>query len=146
MFIKSLNVYKLETRLAKEELTEELESKPAREPGTQELSAYGFTAPVKQSSELVVEAGDYMLICAEENKRDLPASVVNAEVERMVEKIEHEQCRKVYKKERDQIKDEIKMLKAAARDYRSRFQRLVEDQSHVLNAENELFSAPDEEA
>ena len=107
MFIKNLNAYKLETKLAKTELTEALESKPARQPGTQELSAYGFTAPVKQSSELVIEAGDYMLICAEENKRDLPASVVKAEVDKQVEKIEQDQCRKVYKKERDQIKDEI---------------------------------------
>lgn len=109
MFIKNLNVYKCEKKISKEELTEALKSKPAREPGTQELSAYGFTAPVKQSSELVIEAGDYMLICAEENKRDLPARVVKAEVEKMVEKIEHDQCRKVYKKERDQIKDEVVM-------------------------------------
>lgn len=109
MFIKNINAYKLETKLAKAELTEVLESKPAREPGTQELSAYGFTAPVKQSSELVIEAGDYMLICAEENKRDLPASVVKAEFDKQVEKIEHDQCRKVYKKERDQIKDEVIM-------------------------------------
>lgn len=107
MFIKSLNVYKLEAKLAKAELTEALESKPARQPGTQELSAYGFAAPVKQSSELVIEAGDYMLICAEENKRDLPASVVKAAVEKKVESIELSQGRKVYKKERDQIKDEI---------------------------------------
>ena len=109
MFIKNLNAYKLETKLAKEELTDALESKPAREPGTQELSAYGFAAPVKQSSEIVIEAGDYMLICAEENKRDLPSSVVKAEVDKQVEKIENEQCRKVYKKERDQIKDEVIM-------------------------------------
>lgn len=109
MFIKNLNAYKLETKLAKAELTEVLESKLAREPGTQELSAYGFAAPVKQSSELVIEAGDYMLICAEENKRDLPSSVVKAEVDKQVEKIESEQCRKVYKKERDQIRDEVIM-------------------------------------
>ena len=35
--------------------------------------------------------------------------------------------------------EEIEMLRATARDYRSRFQRLVEDQQHVLNAETELF-------
>lgn len=35
--------------------------------------------------------------------------------------------------------EEIEMLKATARDYRLRFQRLVEDQQHVLNAETELF-------
>lgn len=37
------------------------------------------------------------------------------------------------------LEEEIEMLRATARDYRSRFQRLVEDQQHVLNAETELF-------
>lgn len=37
------------------------------------------------------------------------------------------------------LQEEIEMLKATARDYRMRFQRLVEDQQHVLNAETELF-------
>ena len=35
--------------------------------------------------------------------------------------------------------EEIEMLRATARDYRHRFQRLGEDQQHVLNAETELF-------
>ena len=30
-------------------------------------------------------------------------------------------------------------LKAAARDYRERFQRLIDDQAHILKAENALF-------
>ena len=31
------------------------------------------------------------------------------------------------------------MLKAAAKDYKIRFNRLVEDQKHILNAETALF-------
>ncbi len=41
--------------------------------------------------------------------------------------------------ERDQLKAEIEMLRATAKDYRARFLRLVEDQQHVLHAETELF-------
>ncbi|MBQ6951477.1 MAG: DivIVA domain-containing protein [Clostridia bacterium] len=41
--------------------------------------------------------------------------------------------------EKDALQEEIDMLRAAARDYRQRFLRLVEDQKHVLNAEEELF-------
>ena len=37
------------------------------------------------------------------------------------------------------LEKEIAMLKAAAKDYRVRFNRLVEDQKHILNAETELF-------
>ena len=107
MFIKNLNVYLLEKTISADSLTKALSEKPASEPIAMELSTYGFAQPHKQSSDLVIEAGDYMLICAEESKRDLPASVAKAKVDKHVEEIESSQCRKVYKKERDQIKDEI---------------------------------------
>ena len=41
--------------------------------------------------------------------------------------------------EKAALEDEIKSLKAAAKDYRDRFQRLLDDQQHVLNAESKLF-------
>ena len=41
--------------------------------------------------------------------------------------------------ERKALGEEIEMLKAAAKDYRERFERLVEDQQHVLRAETKLF-------
>ena len=43
------------------------------------------------------------------------------------------------KEEKERIENEISILKSAARDYRSRFLRLVEDQTHVINSESELF-------
>ena len=41
--------------------------------------------------------------------------------------------------ERKALEEEIEMLKAAAKYYRERFERLVEDQQHVLRAETKLF-------
>ena len=41
--------------------------------------------------------------------------------------------------ERKALEEEIEMLKAAAKDYRERFERMVEDQQHVLRAETKLF-------
>ena len=41
--------------------------------------------------------------------------------------------------EKKALEKEIDMLKAAAKDYRARFQRLIEDQQHVLKAETGLF-------
>ena len=41
--------------------------------------------------------------------------------------------------EKAALQEEIDMLRAAARDYRSRFLRLVEDQRHVLSSEKALF-------
>ena len=52
-------------------------------------------------------SGEYLLIAARKEERILPSSVVNDAVKEKVEEIETEQMRKVYKKERDQIKDEI---------------------------------------
>ena len=41
--------------------------------------------------------------------------------------------------ERKALEEEIEMLKAAAKDYRERFERLVEEQQPVLRAETKLF-------
>ena len=43
--------------------------------------------------------------------------------------------------EKAALQEEIDMLRAAARDYRNRFLRLVEDQRHVLASEKALFDA-----
>ena len=42
------------------------------------------------------------------------------------------------------IREESQLLKSAARDYKSRFQRLLEDQNPVINSESELFSEDEE--
>ena len=41
--------------------------------------------------------------------------------------------------QRNALQKEVETLKAAARDYRERFQRLIDDQAHILKAENALF-------
>ena len=41
--------------------------------------------------------------------------------------------------ERAELQKEVDMLKAAAKDYRERFLRLLQDQQHVLKAETGLF-------
>ena len=41
--------------------------------------------------------------------------------------------------EKNALQQEVDMLKAAARDYRERFQRLIDDQQHILKAETGLF-------
>ena len=41
--------------------------------------------------------------------------------------------------EKEQLGKEVEELKQAAKDYRGRFLRLIEDQNHVLKAEKELF-------
>ena len=45
--------------------------------------------------------------------------------------------------DKGRVQGEIDMLKSAAREYRARFLRLVEDQTHVINSESELFREDD---
>ena len=45
------------------------------------------------------------------------------------------------RKETQSLNDQLDTLRSAVADYRARFQRLVDDQMHVLKAETELFKA-----
>lgn len=110
MFFSNLSVYRITQalNLDVEALQTALSTKPAREPASQEFNTYGFTAPaVSTPDSLTVVAGDCILICARKEERNLPASAVRDKLKKKVDGIEAEQLRKVYKKERDQLKDEI---------------------------------------
>ena len=52
---------------------------------------------------------------------------------------EADDCVRSLEEERAALQQEVETLRAAAKDYRDRFLRLVEDQQHVLKAETELF-------
>ncbi|ORL48936.1 recombination-associated protein RdgC [Pseudomonas putida] len=111
MWFKNLLTYRLtqEVPFEPEALEAALASKPARPCASQELTTYGFVAPFGKGEDapLVHVGGEFLLIAARKEERILPSSVVNDAVKEKVEEIETEQMRKVYKKERDQIKDEI---------------------------------------
>ncbi|MBV4524325.1 recombination-associated protein RdgC [Pseudomonas sp. SWRI74] len=111
MFFKNLLLYRITQSidLSADTLEAALATKQARACANQELTTYGFTAPLGKGEDapLVHVSGDFLLICARKEERILPGSVVRDAVKEKVEEIEAEQMRKVYKKERDQIKDEI---------------------------------------
>ncbi|MFB4392952.1 MULTISPECIES: recombination-associated protein RdgC [unclassified Pseudomonas] len=111
MWFKNLLTYRLtqDIPFEPEALEAALASKPARPCASQELTTYGFVAPFGKGADapLVHVSGEFLLIAARKEERILPSSVVNDAVKEKVEEIETEQMRKVYKKERDQIKDEI---------------------------------------
>ncbi len=111
MWFKNLLVYRLTQDIPfdAEALETALATKLARPCASQELTTYGFVAPFGKGADapLVHVSQDFMLISARKEERILPGSVVRDAVKEKVEEIEAEQMRKVYKKERDQIKDEI---------------------------------------
>jgi recombination associated protein RdgC len=111
MWFRNLLVYRLTQDIPfdAEALETALAAKPARSCASQELNTYGFIAPFGKGADapLVHVSGDFLLIAARKEERILPGSVVRDALKDKVDEIEAEQMRKVYKKERDQLKDEI---------------------------------------
>lgn len=111
MWFRNLLVYRLtqDVPFEAEALETALAAKPARPCASQELATYGFVAPFGKGEDapLVHASQDFLLIAARKEERILPSSVVRDALKEKVDEIETEQMRKVYKKERDQLKDEI---------------------------------------
>ncbi|MCU1716877.1 recombination-associated protein RdgC [Pseudomonas sp. 5P_3.1_Bac2] len=111
MWFRNLLIYRLtqDIPLDADALEKALEAKLARPCASQELSTYGFIAPFGKGEDapLVHASGDFLLLAARKEERILPGSVVRDALKDKVDEIEAEQMRKVYKKERDQLKDDI---------------------------------------
>ncbi|WP_083637242.1 recombination-associated protein RdgC [Marinobacter sp. C18] len=91
---------------------EQLEAKLADDSfkpcGPQEVSRQGWVSPLgKHGETLVHAAGGYMLICLQKQEKILPAPVVKEFVEERCEAIEAEQMRRVRRKEKDEIKEDV---------------------------------------
>lgn len=111
MFFSNLQLYRLTQAIPfdTDALETALATKPARPCASQELTTYGFIAPFGkgEGAPLVHVGGEFLLIATRKEERILPGSAVRDAVTEKVEAIEADQMRKVYKKERDQIKDEV---------------------------------------
>lgn len=97
-------------------INQALASKPARLPGKMELNAVGFSLPVGEEGAFIERIGPMEYVFAYSlAERMIPGKIVRQEVAARVKKIEKEQERKVYAREKQQIKDEVlnKMLPQA---------------------------------
>ncbi|MEH6579206.1 MAG: recombination-associated protein RdgC [Amphritea sp.] len=91
-----------------EALEEKLNEKEFTPCGSQELSRFGWVSPSNGLSDMLVHAGNgFMLIAGQKEEKILPAAVIRQLLDEKVQLIQDEQARKVFKKERDQLKDEI---------------------------------------
>lgn len=111
MWFRNLQIYRLtqDLQIDAAALEQALASKPARPCESQELTTYGFAPPFGKGPDapLVHASHGFLLISTRKQERMLPGSVVRDELAEKVEQIETSQMRKVFKKERDQLKDEV---------------------------------------
>ncbi len=112
MWFKNLAVYQFSKpfELDSMALEEKLKDQLFRECGSQDHCTYGFVPALGAKTEaLVHSANGCLLICTRKEEKILPASVIRDALEERVEKIELEQGRQVYSKEKKALKDDVIM-------------------------------------
>lgn len=91
-----------------EALEEKLQADAFKPCGPQETSRQGWVSPMGKHSDLLVHsAGGYHLIALRKEEKLLPSSVIKELVDEKAEMIEAEQHRKVRRKEKDELKEEV---------------------------------------
>lgn len=91
-----------------EALEEKLQEDAFKPCGPQETSRQGWVSPMGKHSDLLVHsAGGYHLIALRKEEKLLPASVIKELVDEKAEMVEAEQHRKVRRKEKDELKEEV---------------------------------------
>lgn len=110
MWFKNLQIYRFTRpfQLSTPELEEHLEEGLFQPCSSQERSRYGWVAPLgEQGQQLVHSANGYLLLCAQQQEKILPASVVNEQLKQQVELLEDKESRRLSSKERQKLKDEV---------------------------------------
>jgi len=110
MWFKNLRLYRLTEQwtMTPEELNAALEPFVFHPCGSLDPLRYGWVSPLgRHGSELVHATNDYIMICAQKQEKILPAGVINEQLEQKVAAISDAEARKVGRKERQELKDEI---------------------------------------
>lgn len=110
MWFKNLSIFRLteDFTLSPAELEQKLEQMAFRPCGNHEEFTFGWTAPLgKTSQQLVHSTNGFMMLCGKKEEKVLPAAVVNEMLQEKTLEEEDRQGRKLAKKERTAIKDEL---------------------------------------
>jgi recombination associated protein RdgC len=110
MWFRNLRFYRL-TRpfdLSAEQLNERLESQAFHECPRMQPFSFGWVSPMgRQGRQLVHAANGHLLLCARREEKILPAGVIRDLVQDKVAALEEERQRKVSRREKNQIRDEL---------------------------------------
>ncbi len=110
MWFKNLTIFRLSEAftLTSDELEQKLEALSFRPTGPHEEFSFGWTAPIgKTSGQLVHGSNGFMMVCGKKEEKVLPSAVVNEMVQDKILEAEDREGRKLSKKERSVIKDEL---------------------------------------
>lgn len=105
-------IYRLTGQIETARLEEAMADHAFAPCGSQEMSRYGWVPAAGDRDERLAYSigagdGDVYAIRAMEETKILPSALIKREVDGKVAEIEHQQARKVYRRERNQLKDEV---------------------------------------
>lgn len=110
MWFKNLSIFRLteDFTLTPEQLAQKLEEMVFRSCAPHQEFSFGWTAPVGRSAQQLVHSSNgFMMLCGKKEEKVLPTAVVNEMVQEKILETEELQARKLSKKERSAIKDEL---------------------------------------
>lgn len=109
MLFRNIQLYRLTRPLSldQEALDAQLRAYVSRPCEPLEPATYGWTSPIDGGEALSHGAGGCVLLCARREERLLPANVIREELDQKVQEIESQQARKVGRRERTQLRDEL---------------------------------------
>lgn len=110
MWFKNIRFYRFTSPLdlTAETLEERLAEHAFRSGTTFDRTRTGWVSPIGGEHEALTHAvGDYIMFCARKDEKLLPASVVNDALAEKVAEIEQKQARKISRKEKAQLKDDV---------------------------------------
>ena len=110
MWFKNILFYRFTKpfELDSDTLAEKLAESPFTPCGANDIYQLGWSSPLKKHSDQLVHVSQqYWMICLQKQERILPNSVVNEQVQEKVNEIEETQHRKVTRKEKADLKEDI---------------------------------------
>jgi len=110
MWFKNLALYRFTEpfTLTADELEEKLADKHFRPCGSHDEFSLGWTSPVGNSSEQLIHASNgFLMLCLKKEEKVVPAGVINEMLQDKIAEVEEQEARKLSKKERTALKDEL---------------------------------------
>ncbi|MET0123235.1 MAG: recombination-associated protein RdgC [Candidatus Thiodiazotropha sp. 6PLUC9] len=110
MWFKNLRIYLLQQpfNLSQDAMEEQLKGKAFQTCGSQDLMSMGWDSPLgRKADSLVHEIAGCQMICARQEEKLLPSTVIKEIMEEKLAEIELEEGRKVGRKERTELREDI---------------------------------------
>ena len=110
MWFKNIRLYRFTKPfdLSPETLEEKLAAHRFQPCSKHDKAKYGWVAPLGRHGDMLTHVtGNCMMICAQKQEKILPSSVVNEALTEKIEELEAKQGRKIFRKEKLQLKDDI---------------------------------------